>query len=294
MSVPSYVLVTPVKDEEITIEITIQSVINQTLLPREWVIVSDQSTDSTDDIIQRYATNYKFINFVRLQGNQERSFASVVHVTETGVKALKSKNHDYLGLLDADVRFGPDYYEALLKRFAMDPKLGLAGGLVLDIVSGGIGKGRQNMNDVAGATQFFRRECFESLGGLVAIPEGGWDAITCFVARANGYLTATFPELIVEHLKPRNASQGNVISRKWQTGIREYALGNHPLFVIIKCLSRLLEPPIIVAAVVRLISFFWCYFVGRKRMIDPKLMNMIRNEQLSRILPGFIFRKQDV
>ena len=92
-------------------------------------------------------------------------------------------------------------------------------------------KGRQNMKDVAGATQFFRRECFESLGGLVAIPEGGWDAITCFVARANGFRTATFPELIVEHLKPRNASQGNVISRKWQTGIREYALGNHPLFV---------------------------------------------------------------
>jgi len=294
MSVPSYVLVTPVKDEESTIEITIQSVINQTFLPQEWVIVSDQSTDATDDIVQRYARNYEFINFVRLQGKQERSFASVVHVTEAGIKALRSKNHEYLGLLDADVRFGPDYYEDLLKRFAMDPKLGLAGGLVLDVVSGGIGKGRQNMNDVAGATQFFRRECFESLGGLVAIPEGGWDAITCVVARANSFRTATFPDLRMEHLKPRNASQGNVISRKWQTGIREYALGNHPLFVIIKCLSRLLEPPIIVAAVVRLISFFWCYLVARKRMIDPKLIDMIRNEQLSRILPEFMLSKKDV
>jgi glycosyltransferase involved in cell wall biosynthesis len=292
MNSPSYVLVTPVKNEENTIEITIQSVINQTLLPQEWVIVSDQSTDSTDDIIQRYAANHKFINFVRMQGTQERSFASVVNVTEAGVKALKSKNYEYLGLLDADVRFGPDYYEALLKRFTINPSLGLAGGLVLDDVNGRIIKDRQNMNDVAGATQFFRRECFESLGGLVAIPEGGWDAITCFVARANGYRTATFPVLIVEHLKPRNASQGNVISRKWQTGIREYALGNHPLFVVLKCLSRSLEPPVIIAAGVRLVAFIWCYIVRRRRMIDPKLMNMIRNEQLSRILPKFMFRKK--
>jgi len=294
MSATSYVLVTPVKNEEKTIEITIQSVINQTLLPQEWVIVSDHSTDSTDAIVQRYAETHKFIHFMKLQGNQERNFASVVHVTEAGVKALKSKSYDYLGLLDADVRFGPDYYEALLKRFTMDPQLGLAGGLVSDVVNEGIGKGRQNMNDVAGATQFFRRECFESLGGLVAIPEGGWDAITCFVARANEFRTATFPDLIVEHLKARNASQGNVISRKWQTGIREYALGNHPLFVMIKCLSRSFEPPILVAAVVRLTSFFWCYLMRRKRMIDPKLMNMIRNEQLSRILPRFILRKKGV
>ena len=125
MSVPSYVLVTPVKNEENTIEITIQSVINQTLLPQEWVIVSDQSTDSTDDIVQRYAANHRFINFIRVQGKQERSFASVVHVTEAGVKALKSKNYDYLGLLDADVRFGPDYYEALLKRFSHGSQAGI-------------------------------------------------------------------------------------------------------------------------------------------------------------------------
>ena len=60
MNYPTYVLVTPVKNEEKTIEITIQSVINQTLLPQEWVIVSDQSTDATDDIVQCYAESHKF------------------------------------------------------------------------------------------------------------------------------------------------------------------------------------------------------------------------------------------
>lgn len=292
MSTPSYVLVTPVKNEEKTIEVTIQSVINQTLLPQEWVIVSDQSTDTTDDIVQRYAVDHRFINFVRLQGKQERSFASVVHVTEAGVKALKSKNHEYVGLLDADVCFGPDYYETLLKRFSIDPNLGLAGGVVVDVVEGKVIKGRQYMENVAGATQFFRKECFKSLGGLVAIPEGGWDAITCVVARANGFRTATFPDLRMEHLKPRNVSQGNIASRYWQLGIREYALGYHPLFEVLKCVSRSLLPPIIIGSSVRLAAFAWCYILRRKRIIDNKLMNTIQNEQLSRILPGFMFRRK--
>jgi glycosyltransferase involved in cell wall biosynthesis len=289
MNSTSYVLVTPVKNEEKTIEITIQSVINQTLLPDEWVIVSDQSTDATDDIVRRYAADHRFINFVRLHGKPERSFASVVHVTEAGVKAIKSTNYEYLGLLDADVRFGPNYYEALLERFSVDSKLGLAGGVVVDVVDGKVIKGRQYIENVAGATQFFRKECFESLGGLVAIPEGGWDAITCVVARANGFRTATFPELRMEHLKPRNISQGNIVSRYWQLGIREYALGYHPLFEVLKCLSRSLLSPVIIGSSVRFAAFFLCHLTRRKRTLDCNLINTIQNEQLRRILPWLIF-----
>lgn len=294
MNNPTYVLVTPVKNEEKTIEITIQSVINQTLLPKEWVIVSDQSTDDTDDIVRRYSVDHRFINFVRLHGKQKRSFASVVHVTEAGVKAIKSSNYEYLGLLDADVRFDPDYYEVLLKHFSADSKLGLAGGVVVDVVNGKVIKGRQYMENVAGATQFFRKECFESLGGLVAIPEGGWDAITCVVARANGFRTATFADLRMEHLKPRNISQGNIVSRYWQLGIREYALGYHPLFEALKCLSRSLLSPVIIGSSVRFAAFFLCHLTRRKRMIDGKLMNMIQDEQLSRVLPWLTFSKRDL
>src|SRR5208337_5216878 len=138
---------------------------------------------------------------------------SVVHATEMGIEALKNKNYDFLGLLDADVRLTPHYYETLISRFTAEPGLGLAGGLVLDTIDGKVFRDRQYLGDIAGATQFFRRKCFESIGGLVAIPEGGWDAITCVQARANGYQTATFPDLIVEHLKPRNASEGNILRR---------------------------------------------------------------------------------
>jgi len=292
MSRPSYVLVTPAKNEEATIRITIESVVAQTLLPNEWVIVSDDSTDSTDEIVRRCQAEHSFIRLVRRERGCERSFSSVVHATETGIKALRHKDYEFLGLLDADVQFDPDYYESLIARFAANPSLGLAGGLVLDTVNGKTYRNRQYLGDIAGATQFFRRKCFESLGGLIAIPEGGWDAITCFQTRANGYQTATFPDLIVQHLKPRNVSEGNVLRRNWQMGIRDYALGSHPVFEILKCVSRCVDPPLVVGAALRMAAFFWCTIVRRKRMIPKKIMDRVRQEQINRISPGF-FRKPD-
>ncbi|MGA2224630.1 MAG: glycosyltransferase family A protein [Syntrophobacteraceae bacterium] len=290
MNSPAYVLVTPARNEEATIEITLQSVVNQTLLPMEWVIVSDQSTDSTDEIVRRYGAQHTFIRLVRLEHGSERSFSSVVHATEAGIEALTAKNYDFLGLLDADVRLKPDYYETLIGRFAADPGLGLAGGLVLDVINGKVCRGRQYLGDIAGATQFFRRKCFESIGGLVTIPEGGWDAITCVQARANGYQTATFPDLIVEHLKPRNISEGNVLRRNWQMGIRDYALGSHPVFEVVKCVARAAESPLLAGAAVRLLAFAWCSVRRRRRTISIEVMRRTRQEQINRIIPKSLTR----
>ena len=84
----SYVLVTPVRDEEATIGRTIESVLRQTALPREWVIVSDGSTDCTDDIVRRAAERNPWIRLLRLDPRPGRSFAAVVHNTETGIRHL--------------------------------------------------------------------------------------------------------------------------------------------------------------------------------------------------------------
>jgi glycosyltransferase involved in cell wall biosynthesis len=287
MNSASYVLITPVKNEEATIEITLRSILNQTLLPKEWVIVSDRSTDSTDEIIRRYEARHAFIRLIQLHGEWERSFASVVYASETGFREIQNRDYDFIGLLDADVRLRPEYFETLIRCFSEDPKLGLAGGLVLDVVNGKVRNNRQYLRDVAGATQFFRRECFESLRGLVAIPEGGWDAITCVQARANGFRTKTFPDLIVEHLKPRNVSEGNMIRRIWQMGTRDYALGSHPFFEVVKCMARSLESPILLGAAVRLAGFIWCSVMRNKRNISADIMRRIRKEQMNRILAAF-------
>jgi len=278
----TYVLVTPVRDEEATIGRTIESVLRQTVLPREWVIVSDGSTDGTDAIIRKAAENHPWIRLVALAPRPGRCFAAVVHNTGEGIRNLETKDHRFLGLLDADIEFQPDYYEQLMRRFEAEPSLGLAGGVVIDI---GLPKDRfpRNRIDVPGAVQFFHRECFEAIGGLLPIPEGGWDGMTCAMARMNGYRTRLFTDLVVDHLKPRNIAEGGVVRRKWQLGVRDYAAGYHPLFETVKCVSRLKDSPFVIGAVAWWIGYWMAFFGRRKRVIPREVVEHVRHEQWQRL-----------
>ena len=278
-----YVLITPVRNEAATIGETIRSVCRQSLPPREWVIVSDQSVDQTDEIIKEQASKHSFIHFLRLDQRPARSFASAVFVIEAGIAALKTRDYNFIGFLDGDIRLGDSYYEDLIHRFENDPKLGLAGGLAVDRIKGERRRHAQSPTEVAGAVQFFRRQCFESLGGLIALPEGGWDAITCVQARRQGYGTRTFFEIEVDHLKPRNIAEGNIFRRHRQFGTRDYALGYHPLFEVLKCGYRCFKPPLFIGGLMWLAGYTGCYLSRRKRMLPPDIIQFIRREQLRRL-----------
>ncbi len=273
---------TPVRNEAATMGHTIRSVTRQTLPPCEWVIVSDGSTDDTDRIISAASAQHPWIRLLRLPQREKPCFSAVVRNTEAGIRHLETTGYQYLGLLDADVSFAEDYYHRLIERFEAEPSLGLAGGVVIDP---GIPRDRfpRNRMDVPGAVQFFRRDCFESLDGLIAVPEGGWDGLTCALARMNGYRTRLFTDLVVDHLKPRNISQGGALGRKWQMGARDHALGYHPLFEAVKCFGRITEPPLLLGALA-----WWLGYLGRmirhKRPgITGPLRQHMRAEQLQRL-----------
>jgi poly-beta-1,6-N-acetyl-D-glucosamine synthase len=280
---PSYVLITPARNEEATIGITIESVIRQTVAPREWVIVSDGSTDRTDEIVKRYASENRFIRLLRLDNRPARNFASVVFATEAGIASLTTKDYGFIGLLDADIRFKNNYYEEILRHFVNDPALGIAGGWVLDSYRGQLWRGVYSPQEVAGAVQLFRRKCFDSIEKLIAIPEGGWDAITCVQARMNGFKTHTFSDIEVEHLKPRNIAEGNLLRRNWQLGVREYAVGNHPLFEFAKCGYRCFQPPLVLGGILRAGGYSWSCMTRLKRLLPLDIIHFIRREQMARL-----------
>ena len=282
MTDSSYVLVTPVRDEVATIGRTLNAVTRQTMRPTEWVIVSDGSTDGTNEVVLAASARYPWIRLIALPPRAGRSFAAVVQNTEAGVRALEAKDYEFLGLLDADLDFPDDYFEKLAGRFRADPRLGLAGGVVIDI-----GRPRdrfpRNRQEVPGAVQFFRRECFEQLGGLVAIPEGGWDCLTCVMARMNGFDTRLFTDLVVDHLKPRNVSQGSPLRRLWQLGVRDYAIGYDPLFELVKCVSRAAEPPIVASALARWFGFCAASMRRRPRIVPEAVISFVQSEQRARL-----------
>ena len=84
-----YVLITPARNEAMFIEQTIKSVVGQTIPPVKWVIVSDGSTDSTDDIVKKYVAKHQWIELVRMPERKERHFAGKVHAFNAGYAKTK-------------------------------------------------------------------------------------------------------------------------------------------------------------------------------------------------------------
>jgi len=163
-------------NEEANIGKTIESVLAQVERPERWVIVSDGSTDGTDEIVQRYVEKHGFIRFLRVTRPPGRSFRTKVMALQAGIKLLADAPFHFLGNLDADISVAPSYFADLLIKFERDPKLGIAGGFVHE---GKEGQARsRNINrvySVAHAAQLVRRECYEAIGGYAVLEYGGED-----------------------------------------------------------------------------------------------------------------------
>ena len=119
-SLLTYVLVTPARNERDLIDGAIRSVIAQTHLPSKWVIVSDGSTDGTDEIVATFAKKHTWIESLRMPEHRDRSFAAKAVCFNAGYAHLKSTNFDLVGNLDADITFGQDYYEFFGRQVCRD------------------------------------------------------------------------------------------------------------------------------------------------------------------------------
>src|SRR5262249_16312131 len=128
----SYVLMTAAYNEESLIERTIRSVISQTVLPMRWVIVSDGSSDRTDQMGAGYASRYPFITLLRVERTPGRSFGSKVRALHRAAEILDNVPSDYIGNLDADIAVDPAYFEDLFRHLERRPSLGLVAGFVYE------------------------------------------------------------------------------------------------------------------------------------------------------------------
>lgn len=280
---PSYVLITAAHNEQTLIGKTLKSVAAQTWLPKKWVIVSDGSTDRTDEIVREYALLHPFIHLLRLEKSHKHNFAAQVHAIKAGYERLQSLDYEFIGNVDADVSFEPSYFGNLLQKFETDPQLGLAGGFIYEDVKGEFKRrGANTSRSVAHAVQMFRRRCYDEIGGYTALPYGGPDWCAEVAARMRGWRVESFPDLPVFHHRSGGGSIGAI--RYWsQQGWMDYSLGSDPLFEVVKCARRVVFKPYIVGALVRLGSFFWAQLRNEKRPVSDEFMRFLREEQMERL-----------
>ena len=278
-----YVLITPAHNEAAYIELTIRSVVAQTLLPKRWVIVSDGSTDGTDAIVEKYLPDNPWMELVKLPPRQERHFAAKVHAFNAGYARVADLAFDVVGNVDGDVSFGPDYFEFLLGKFAAMPRLGVAG---THYVEGDFHSFRDsyiNVHHVNGQCQLFRRECFQDIGGYVPIKGGGIDWVAVTTARMKGWTTMSFAERVFEHHRKMGTAGTGVLGARFHYGKKDYFLGGHPLWQIFRCTFQLAQRPYIVGGLALLAGYMWCWLRRAERPVSEELMRFHRAEQMARL-----------
>ena len=282
-NLPAYVLITPARDEAAHIELTLDSMVKQTVLPVKWVIVSDGSTDGTDEIVKKYAAEYPWIELVRLLERPERHFGGKVKAFNAGYARISDLKFDIIGNLDADISFKEDHFHFLLTQFKMNPLLGVAGTAFVENGSAGYNYDIVNIEHVSGQCQIFRRECFEDIGGYVAIKGGGvdWTAVT--TARMKGWKTRTFPERTFFHHRPMGTGTSTLLLSRFRFGKQDYYLGGHPLWEVFRGVYQMKNKPYIVGGLFLLSGYLWGVLSNVKRPIPDELVAFRQKEQKQRL-----------
>jgi len=286
-NLPSYVLVTPARNEARFIEHTINSVVGQTIRPLKWVIVSDGSTDGTDDIVGKHQTQHEWIELVRLPEHAQRDFAGKATAFKAGYARVAGLPYDVIGNLDGDVSFEQDYLAFLMSKFAENPKLGVAGTPYTE-EDASHDDWVKSPEHVSGACQLFRRECFEDIGGYLPIQSGGIDLIALLSAQAKGWQTRRFDEKACFHY--RNVGSGDhagVVPRLLNRGKKDYLLGSHPAFEIFRSLYQMKSKPYVVGGMLMLVGYYWAMLRGVERTMPEDLVRIRQSDQMRR-LKGFI------
>lgn len=286
MKETEYVLVTPARNEEAYIENTIEAVASQTIRPQKWVIVSDGSIDRTDAIVALHARRHSFIQLLRIGEPAKpgrRDFGAKVRAFRAGYEQLNGTRYQFVGNLDADITFGPTYFAQVLERFEYNPRLGLAGGIVLEPGKNGFIPQRNSFNSVPGAVQLFRRECYEEFGGYVPMRMGGVDAAAEIMARMHGWLVQTLPDVPTYHPRPVLTGGATILHTKYRQGVSNYWLGYHPLFQLASCLRRIGEKPYLIGSICTLFGYGSSWIKGQQRVLSSDAIRFLRSEQLNRL-----------
>jgi glycosyltransferase involved in cell wall biosynthesis len=282
-ALPTYVVVTPARNEARFIELTIQSLLAQSARPLRWIIVSDGSTDGTDDIVRRYASRHPWIELLRTPERKERNFAGKVQAFNAGYARIRDLEYDAIASLDGDISFDPDHFSFLLRKLAEDSRLGLVGTPFKEGPNQVYDYRFVNIEHVSGACQLFRRECFEQIGGYVPVKGGGIDYIAVIGARMRGWKTKTFPEKVCFHHREMGTAQQSTFGARVKLGAKDYALGNHPLWQLFRTLYQMSKRPMVVGGLAIFSGYMGAWLSRTEKSVSREMQAFIRREQMQRL-----------
>ena len=280
-SLPTYSVVTPVRDEADNFARTAESLVSQTLRPQQWVVVDDGSTDGTRELAERYAAEHEWIEVISADAAHERARgAPIVRAFQRGCDALRSRP-EIVVKLDGDLFLPAHYFEWVGEVFARDPRAGVVGGVALIPENGRWVMERGNLLNVNGVAKAYRVACLDDIGGLR--PSMGWDGIDEYGARARGWNVRVLTELTLLHYKPRGSKQ-KPLKARWEEGRGNAYMGYLPGWLLFRAAYRgVVEKPPILGGLVLFAGFAWARLRRLPQIDDPKARAVLRAEQRERL-----------
>lgn len=231
----SYAVITPARDEAGNLPRVAESLAAQTVLPVSWIIVDNGSTDETSDIAEQLAGMHAWVRVLTLEGaSAPDRGAPVVRALNSGLSMLTEHPPQVVVNVDADISFGPDYFELLLSKFDEDPSLGIASGCAYELQQGRWCGRHVTGTTVWGASRAYRWECLQAV--LPLEERVAWDGIDEFKANARGWRTQTFEGIPFKHHRREGERDGTMWRARRQQGNAAYYVGYRPWYLVLRAL----------------------------------------------------------
>ncbi len=280
-------IITPACNEENHLPELINSMIHQSVLPIEWIIVDDGSTDNTSNVIQKAAVNYSWISYLRKEKTGDRSPGkSVIETFYFGFYNRKNLEYDVVMKLDADLVLPPDYISTVLAQFTLNDKIGICGGVcVMQEGEKYILEKETNLDHIRGAIKSYKKLCFNEIGGL--LKEMGWDTVDEHSARFNGWIVQVLPQLKVIHQRSTHKEYG-FIKASFRNGVMLYTIRMDLFLVLGNCIKKIFKRPYILLGITMLLGYLKGFFSRDKKIVNRDLGRFIRKYRYKKLFQYFI------
>jgi glycosyltransferase involved in cell wall biosynthesis len=294
---PRILVISPVRNESAHIERVVRSVAAQELTPARWIVVDDGSDDGTLELLRRLEAEVPFLDVVEAGALPEgpvRDRLARAAAPRTFNKGLAAagdwREYTHVMKLDGDIEMKPSYFRTLLDRFAADPRLGLAGGVLDEPLEGGGYRRIQIPRvHVHGALKLYSRECFDAIGGVQE--RLGWDTIDETYARMRGFKAWSFPDLVSIHHRPLGSADGTLRGHA-RHGECAYIAHFTPTWVALRAVKVGRRRPRVVSGCAFLYGYARAAARKVERVPDPEYRRFTHKELRRRMLGAIVPRHQ--
>ncbi len=280
-------IITPACNEEKHLPVLIESVLLQSYLPTEWIIVDDGSKDNTSNVIKHASMRHTWIKYLRKDKKDVRAPGkSVMEAFYFGFNNKDTLLYDIVLKLDADLVLPINYLEMIKTQFQKYAKIGICGGVcVVKNNNKYIIEHETNLDHIRGAIKAYRKECFDDIGGL--LKNMGWDTVDEHSARFKGWHVSVLTDLKVIHQRSTHQEYG-FVKAAFRNGKMLYSIRMDLFLLFSNIIKKCFKKPYLILGIAMFLGYINAFFTRYNKIVDKDLGRFIRKYRYNKILKRFL------